>query len=89
MEGEQTGGPQQISERNSLDRLSAERCLGGPSRSWHGEGNRQHSRPERMLDLSLEDSTMPNLPQQRDRLQPSETLFNTLPFPLTDGISKQ
>src|SRR5258708_25923118 len=30
---------------------------------------------------------MPNLPQQRDRLQPSETLFNTLPLPLTDGIS--
>ena len=41
-----------ISERNSLVRLSAERCLRGPSRSFHGEGNRQHSRPERMLDLS-------------------------------------
>jgi len=40
------------SERNSLDKLSAERCLGGPSRSFHGEGNRQHPRPERMLDLS-------------------------------------
>ena len=40
-----------ISERNSLVRLSAERCLGGPSRSCRGEGNRQHSRPERMLDL--------------------------------------
>jgi len=41
-----------ISERNSLVILSAERCLGGPSRSCHGEGNRQHSRkPERMLDL--------------------------------------
>jgi hypothetical protein len=25
--------------------------LGGPSRSYHGEGNRQHSGPERMLDL--------------------------------------
>src|SRR6266853_2072751 len=24
----------------------------GPSRSYRGEGNRQHSRPERMLDLS-------------------------------------
>src|ERR1035438_720677 len=32
-----------ISERNSLVKLSAERCLGGPSRSCHGEGNRQHS----------------------------------------------
>jgi hypothetical protein len=30
---------------------------------------------------------MPNLPQQRDRLQPSEALFNAFPFPLTDGIS--
>src|SRR5450432_4932760 len=40
-----------ISERNSLVRLSAERCLRGPSRSYHGEGNRQHSGTERMLDL--------------------------------------
>src|SRR6516225_5846491 len=40
-----------ISERSSLVRLSAERCLGGPSRSCHGEGNRQHSRPEGMLDF--------------------------------------
>ena len=40
-----------ISERNSLVRLSAERCLGGPSRSFHGEGNRQHPGPKRMLDL--------------------------------------
>ena len=40
-----------ISERNSLVRLSTERCLGGPSRSCHGEGNRQHSGTERMLDL--------------------------------------
>ncbi len=40
-----------ISERNSLVKLSAERCLGGPSRSFHGEGNRQHSGPERMLDF--------------------------------------
>jgi hypothetical protein len=31
---------------------------------------------------------MPNLPQQRDRLQPSETLFNAFPLPLTDGISR-
>jgi hypothetical protein len=41
-----------ISERNSLVKLSAERCLRGPSRSCHGEGNRQHPGPERMLDLS-------------------------------------
>jgi len=39
-----------MSERNSLDKLSAERCLGEPSFSCHGEGNRQHSGPERMLD---------------------------------------
>jgi len=26
--------------------------LKGPSRSCHGEGNRQQSRPERLLDLS-------------------------------------
>ena len=41
-----------IRERNSLVIFSAERCLGGPSRSFHGEGNRQHAGPERMLDLS-------------------------------------
>ena len=35
----------------------------------------------------LEDSAMPKLPQQRDRLQPSEALFNALPLFLTDGIS--
>ena len=40
-----------ISERNSLVKLSAERCLGGPSRSCHGEGNRQHSGTERVLDF--------------------------------------
>ena len=39
------------SEGCSLVKLSTERCLGGPSRSCHGEGNRQHSRPEWMLDL--------------------------------------
>src|SRR5437773_8707492 len=39
------------SERCSLVTLSAERRLGGPSRSCHGEGNRQHPGPERMLDL--------------------------------------
>jgi hypothetical protein len=40
-----------ISERNSLVKFSAERCLGWPSRSCRGKGNRQHSGPERMLDL--------------------------------------
>jgi len=40
-----------ISERNSLVKLSAERCSGGPSRSCHGEGNRQHTGTERVLDL--------------------------------------
>jgi hypothetical protein len=40
-----------ISERNSLVKLSSERCLGGPSRACHGEGHRQHSGPERVLDL--------------------------------------
>ena len=40
-----------ISERNSLVIFSAERCSGGPSRSFHGEGNRQHSGPERTLDF--------------------------------------
>src|SRR3984893_514871 len=41
-----------ISERCSHVILSAERCWRGPSRSCRGEGNRQHSRPERVLDLS-------------------------------------
>ena len=41
-----------LSERCSLVKLSTERCLKGPSRSYHGEGNRQQSRPERLLDLS-------------------------------------
>jgi hypothetical protein len=40
-----------ISERNSLVKSSAERCSGGPSRSCHGEGNRQHPGAKRMLDL--------------------------------------
>ncbi len=38
-------------ERCSLVISSAERRLGGPSRSYHGEGNRQHPRPEGMLGL--------------------------------------
>ena len=39
------------SERCSHVIVSAERCLGGPSRSFRGEGNRQHPGPERVLDL--------------------------------------
>ena len=41
-----------LSERCSLVKLSAERCLRGPSRSCHGEGNRQHpAEPDGTLDL--------------------------------------
>jgi hypothetical protein len=40
-----------LSERCSLDRLSTERCLRGPSRSSHGEGKRQHPEPDGVLDL--------------------------------------
>ncbi len=39
-------------ERCSHVIVSAERRLRGPKRSYSGEGNRQHSGPERMLDLS-------------------------------------
>ena len=39
-------------ERCSHVIVSAERRLRGPRRSYRGEGNRQHSGPERMLDLS-------------------------------------
>jgi len=41
-----------LSERCSHVILSAERCWKGPSRSCHGEGNRQQSGPERLLDLT-------------------------------------
>ena len=41
-----------VRERCSHVIFSAERCLKGPSRSCHGEGNRQQSGPERLLDLS-------------------------------------
>ena len=40
------------SERCSHVIVSAERCSKGPSRSYHGEGNRQQAGPERLLDLS-------------------------------------
>jgi len=39
-------------ERCSLDKLSAERCSRGPSRSCRGEGNRQQGRLEPLLGLS-------------------------------------
>ena len=39
-------------ERISLVTLSAEGCSGGSSRSCRGEGNRQQSGPEGLLDLS-------------------------------------
>ena len=47
-----------IGERNSPVELSTERCLGGPSRPFHGEGNSQHpsfasGEAERMLDLPV------------------------------------
>jgi len=41
-----------LSERCRHGIFSAERCWKGPSRSCHGEGNRQQSGPERLLDLS-------------------------------------
>jgi len=42
-----------LSERCSHVIFSAERCLKGPSRSFRGEVNRQHSaKPDGMLDLS-------------------------------------
>src|SRR5579871_696156 len=40
------------SERCSHVIVSTERCSKGPSQSCHGEGNRQQSGPEGLLDLS-------------------------------------
>ncbi len=37
--------------------------------------------------VHLEDSTMPNLPQQRNRLQPAETFFDPLPLFLADTLA--
>src|SRR5579883_3369333 len=37
---------------SQTERASAAFRLKGPSRSCHGEGNRQQSSPERLLDLS-------------------------------------
>src|SRR5882672_7034929 len=35
----------------------------------------------------LKDAAVPDLPQQRDRLEPSEALLNPLPLSLADGVS--
>jgi hypothetical protein len=57
------------SERCSHVIVSAERCLKGPSRSYHGEGNRQQSGPERLLDLSgvLGGGTIPERKAEQER----------------------
>jgi hypothetical protein len=63
-----------LSEGCSLVRLSAERCLKGPSRSYHGEGNRQHSaRPEGVLDLSgvVGGGTFPKSVAEQERPSPA------------------
>jgi hypothetical protein len=62
-----------LSERCSLVKLSAERCWGGPSRSFHGEGNRQQSRPERLLDLSgvVGGGTFPKSSAEQERPSPA------------------
>jgi len=31
-------------------------------------------------------TAMPELPQQRNRFQPAEAFFDTLPFPLADAV---
>ena len=63
-----------LSKRCSLVTLSAERCSRGPSRSCHGEGNRQHSGiPERMLDLSgvVGGGTFPKKNTEQERPSPA------------------
>jgi hypothetical protein len=62
-----------LSERCSHVRVSAERCLKGPSRSCHGEGNRQQSRPERLLDLSGVEGggTFPEKNAEQERPSPA------------------
>ena len=61
------------SERCSHVIFSAERCLKGPSRSCHGEGNRQQSGPERLLDLSgvAGGGTFPEKSAEQERPYPS------------------
>ena len=63
-----------ISERCSHVIVSAERCLKGPSRSCHGEGNRQHSvKPDGMLDLSgvVGGGTFPEKNAEQERPSPA------------------
>src|SRR5574341_1980706 len=52
VEGKEAGRNE--SERCSHVIVSAERCLGGPSRSCHGEGNRQQRGSRRLLNRSEE-----------------------------------
>ena len=63
-----------LSERCSLVTFSAERRLGGPSRSYHGEGNRQHSaEPDGMPDLSgvVGGGTFPKKNTEQERPYPA------------------
>ena len=63
-----------LSERCSLVTFSAERRLEGPSRSYHGEGNRQHSvKPDGMLDLSgvVGGGTFPEKNAEQERPSPA------------------
>jgi hypothetical protein len=61
------------SERCSHVIVSAERCLKGPSRSCRGEGNRQQSGPERLLDLSgvWGGGTFPEKSAEQERPSPA------------------
>ena len=68
------------SERCSHVILSAERCLKGPSRSCHGEGNRQYSaRPEGVLDLSgvWGGGTFPKSIAEQERPSPAASAVKT------------
>jgi hypothetical protein len=63
-----------LSERCSHVIFSAERCLKGPGRSFHGEGNRQHCvRPDGMLDLSgvVGGGTFPKKIAEQERPSPA------------------
>ena len=55
--------------------VSAERCSKGPSRSYRGEGNRQQSGPERLLDLSgvWGGGTFPEKSAEQERPSPAAT----------------
>ena len=57
------------SERCSHVIVSAERCLKGSSQSCHGEGNKQQSGPERLLDLSgvMGGGTFPKKDAEQER----------------------